>query len=80
MQGYREKKANGNANMRREGSGPIFTLAIVAIKLYARFNGVETGEADVEYTQATIDAEVAEQEELLLDLQALKTDIVATLA
>ncbi len=80
MQGYREKKANGNASIRTEGSGPIFTVAIIAIKLYSRNNGVETGEEDVEYTEDSIDAEIVVQESLLLDLAALRTDIIATLA
>lgn len=79
MQGYIEKKAAGNASISKQGTAPD-ERAVVACKVYDSGDGAEQGEEDFEYTEANVDAQIAATELLLLDLEALRTDVIATLA
>lgn len=79
MQGYRDRKAEGNTSFSKAGTGPQ-ARAVLRLKEYDIEDGTETGDNATFYTESSINVEIAREESHLLDLMAIQTDVEDILA
>lgn len=79
MEGYRDRKAEGNTSFSKAGVGPQ-ARAVLTLKEYDIEDGAEIGTESFQYSELGIDLEIAKEEEHLLDLEEIRTDVIDILA